>query len=367
MPDSRSGKRPEFSLPAHIQRGDVAPWWKQGIHKFAFDPSAGRYVVLGFLGGVAGEPAREILRALQELGRAAPEDRTHVYGILRGPNEPEKAALQREFPIVRIIWDDDGTMHRAYGVAGYCAWIVLNPMLCVIEAIPFQADGASTLQLTELMATLPPPSTFAGIELPAPVLIVPDCFEEAFCRHLVEQHRLGGTRESGFMQEVAGQPIEHYDPVWKRRQDHYIADPELIEHIKVRMARRLGHLLNQTFQFKFTRMERFLVACYAAQDGGHFGPHRDDTIRATEHRRFAVSINLNAEFEGGELSFPEFSSRTFKAALGAAVIFSSSMLHRVGKVTQGKRYAFLPFLHDEEAEKKRLENLRFLNASSVPR
>jgi predicted 2-oxoglutarate/Fe(II)-dependent dioxygenase YbiX len=366
MPDSRSGKRPEFSLPPHIQRGDIAPWWKQGPHKFVFDLSAGRYIVLGFLGGVAGEPARDILRALQNLGRTAPEDQTHVYAILRGLSEPEKAALQREFPVVRFIWDDADTMHRAYGVVGYCAWIVLNPMLRVIEAIPFRADGASTQRLTELMATLPSPSTFAGIELPAPVLIVPDCFEESFCRYLIEQHRLGDARESGFMQEVAGQAVEHHDPAWKRRTDHHIADPELIGHIKVRMARRLGHMLNQTFHFTFTRMERFLIACYADQEGGHFGPHRDDTIPATEHRRFAVSINLNANFEGGELSFPEFSSRSFKAPPGAAVIFSASMLHRVGEVTQGKRYAFLPFLHDEEAEKKRLENLRFLNASSGP-
>ena len=55
-----------------------------------------------------------------------------------------------------------------------------------------------------------------------------------------------------------------------------------------------------------TRIERDLVACYDSETGGHFGPHRDDTGIAIAHRRFAVSINLNADFEGGEISFPEY-------------------------------------------------------------
>ena len=84
-------------------------------------------------------------------------------------------------------------------------------------------------------------------------------------------------------------------------------------------------------------------------------------MRATEHRRFAISINLNDDFDGGEVSFPEFSPRTFKAPIGAALIFSGSLLHCVSQVTRGRRYAFLPFVHDEEAEKIRLANLRFLS------
>jgi hypothetical protein len=33
-----------------------------------------------------------------------------------------------------------------------------------------------------------------------------------------------------------------------------------------------------------------------------FRAHRDNTTKGTEHRRFTVSINLNAEFEGGGLT-----------------------------------------------------------------
>ncbi len=69
-------------------------------------------------------------------------------------------------------------------------------------------------------------------------------------------------------------------------------------------------------------MERYLVGCYDAAEGGHFSPHRDNTTPGTAHRRFAISINLNDDFEGGEVSFPEYGPRGF---------------------------AFLPFVYDNAA------------------
>jgi predicted 2-oxoglutarate/Fe(II)-dependent dioxygenase YbiX len=109
-------------------------------------------------------------------------------------------------------------------------------------------------------------------------------------------------------------------------------------------------------QFKATRMERYIVSCYAAEDGGHFRMHRDNTTKGTAHRRFAVSINLNEDFDGGEVSFPEYGPRSFKVAFGGAVVFSCSLLHAVSRITRGRRYAFLPFLYDEAAVKIREAN-----------
>ena len=107
-------------------------------------------------------------------------------------------------------------------------------------------------------------------------------------------------------------------------------------------------------------MERYIVACYSAEDGGHFQAHRDNTTKGTAHRRFAVSINLNAEFEGGEVNFPEYGPRSFKPPPGGAVVFSCSLLHAVSKVTSGRRYAFLPFLYDDAAARVREQNNAYL-------
>jgi hypothetical protein len=38
------------------------------------------------------------------------------------------------------------------------------------------------------------------------------------------------------------------------------------------------------------------------------------------------------------------------------VVFSCPLLHAVSKVTKGRRFAFLPFLYDEEAAKVREAN-----------
>ena len=39
-------------------------------------------------------------------------------------------------------------------------------------------------------------------------------------------------------------------------------------------------------------------------------------------------------------------------------MFSASILHQVSRVTGGRRYVFLTFLFDEEAERMRQANLR---------
>ncbi|MDB5442644.1 MAG: hypothetical protein JWP73_1020, partial [Phenylobacterium sp.] len=67
----------------------------------------------------------------------------------------------------------------------------------------------------------------------------------------------------------------------------------------------------------------------------------------TAHRKFACSINLNADFEGGDLRFPEFGPQTYRPAVGGAVVFSCALLHEAMRIGKGRRYAFLPFFTDE--------------------
>ncbi len=104
-------------------------------------------------------------------------------------------------------------------------------------------------------------------------------------------------------------------------------------------------------------MERYLIGCYEEESGGHFRPHRDNTTRGTAHRRFAVTINLNAgDYDGGDLCFPEFGARSYNPPTGGAAVFSCSLLHEAKPVTRGRRYAFLPFLYDDEAARIREAN-----------
>ena len=47
-------------------------------------------------------------------------------------------------------------------------------------------------------------------------------------------------------------------------------------------------------------------------------------------------------------------------------MFSASILHQVSRVTRGRRYVFLTFLFDEEAERARQANLRAMQEQRQP-
>ena len=78
-----------------------------------------------------------------------------------------------------------------------------------------------------------------------------------------------------------------------------------------------------------------------------FHPHRDNTTQGTAYRKFAGSVNLNDDFEGGDLRFAEFGPTPYRPPAGGAVVFACGLMHEAMKVTRGRRYAFLPFLYDE--------------------
>jgi predicted 2-oxoglutarate/Fe(II)-dependent dioxygenase YbiX len=157
------------------------------------------------------------------------------------------------------------------------------------------------------------------------------------------------------------------DNSFKRRADCDIDDQKLRDACMHRISWRLLPEIERAFAYRATRMERYIVACYDAQGGGFFKPHRDNTTKGTAHRRFAVTVNLNAdEYEGGDLRMPEYGSRTYRAPTGGAVVFSCSLLHEATAVTRGRRYAFLPFLYDDEAANIRSQNSSYLDESIRP-
>src|SRR6185503_19658148 len=155
-----------------------------------------------------------------------------------------------------------------------------------------------------------------GLELQAPVLFLPNVFEPELCNHLVALYQQHGGTESGFMREEGGKTVGVHDHSHKRRKDYLIDDLDLQKKLQARVQRRIVPEIRKVHQFHATRMERYIVSCYAAEDAAHFSAHRDNTTAGTAHRRFAVSINLNSEFEGGEVSFPEYGPRSFKPPPG---------------------------------------------------
>jgi peroxiredoxin len=357
--------RPGDPAPVFFQRSPANP-------RYSFDTAAGRYLALCFIGS-ANDPRSQAALA-QVLARQDLFDDDHAafFVVSNDPTDEQAQRLNNRIPGFRVFWDFDLTIARLYGaipkdaepVAGSAElvrfWVLIDPTLRVIATIPFREDGGDAAEFLALVAKLHPPARFAGIELQAPVLYLPRVFEPEVCDHLIGLYESNGGIESGFMRQVDGRTVGVNDPNHKRRKDYDISDRDLISSLQTRFLRRVVPEIAKVHQFKVTRMERYIVSCYAAEDGGHFAAHRDNTTSGTAHRRFAVSVNLNDDFDGGEVSFPEYGPRSFKAPPGGAVVFSCSLLHKVSKVTRGRRYAFLPFLYDDAAAA-----LRERNAASV--
>jgi predicted 2-oxoglutarate/Fe(II)-dependent dioxygenase YbiX/peroxiredoxin len=358
--------------------GDSAPYFRAASSvnpKFNFDTVAGRYVVISFLGSSQIPSSRQFL---DEIGRRSERfDVTNAifFGVTNDPDDAQR--LKHEDNGRVYFYDLDLEVSRRFSVLAETSnsaeapssdpftltrkTFVLDHSMRVIGIIGMKDDDVPR-QVETIFALIDSLPKLSAITTTAPVLIVPYVFEPAFCRRLIDYYGAKGGEDSGFMNDVNGKTVGIIDYSHKRRMDCEITDQALIGAAQERIKRRIVPAIKQSYQFDVTRIERHIVACYDAAQGAHFRAHRDNTTLGTAHRRFAVTINLNSpDYEGGEIWFPEFGRKKWKADSGAAIVFSCSLLHEVPKVTKGKRYAFLPFLYDDAAASVRERNRQFVS------
>ncbi|MCL4764609.1 MAG: redoxin domain-containing protein [Hyphomicrobiaceae bacterium] len=364
-----------MSILNSILPGDPAPWFHQRCGNdpgFAFDTAAGRYIVLCFFASAADFQGREAVDAVRARRDLFDDVNASFFGVSMDPKDESEGRVANSIPGLRIFWDFDGRVAKLYGTIRKDAaprkgktlvhrqWFVISPTLRVMKVVPFAPDGSDASITLDYVEALPTPSSFAGFELQAPVLVLPDVLEDDLCSRLIELHGADDRERSGIVRDVHGRTGPARVRDHKPGKDYVIEDEDVIRSIQSRFNRRIVPEIRRAHQFAATRMEHYFVACYAAEDRGHFRPHRDDATKETAHRRFAVSVNLNGDFDGGELCFPEYGPKRFRAPPGGAVVYSCSLLHTVTMVTRGRRYAFLPFLFDDAAAKIRDRNAKAL-------
>jgi predicted 2-oxoglutarate/Fe(II)-dependent dioxygenase YbiX/peroxiredoxin len=337
---------------------------------YTFDTVGGRYIVMCFFGSAAAEAGARRVAVAAEHRDLFDDDRCAFFGVSVDPTDQATARIEESLPGVRHFWDFDRSVSQLCGAlaseggsvdeAYRPLWLVLNPDLRVRMVMPFKADLSDCEEIIAALKALPPVNSFGGMEMHAPVLLIPDVFERALCDELIADYARLGGEPSGFMRDVDGKTTLIRDAVHKVRRDHLVEDKTLRRQIDVRIHRRVASAIKQFFSFEATRMERYLVACYDGADGGHFRPHRDNTTLGTAHRRFALTLNLNEDFDGGDLVFPGYGTRRYRPPPGFAIVFPCSLLHAVDAMRSGQRYAFLPFLYDEAAATVREANSQYL-------
>ena len=367
--------RPGAPPPAiTLLPGDPAPTFlraSDGDPTLTFDAAAGRYLLLCFYGSAGDDAGRGAIDAI--LARRELFDDKHVscFAISHDSRDRTEAKVKDALPGFRVLWDFDGAIGKMYGSLPLSSgpqantmmrrmWVLLAPGLHVMEVSPFARAGSERKTVFDLVKKLPAVGRTPGFDMPVPVIVLPDVFEPQFCRRLIDLYEKNGGEESGFTRDVGGKRQLVHLPQQKRRRDYVVDDDATIQQAMARVQRRIVPEVKKVFQFNISNMERCIVSCYDSSARGHHSAHRDNMSKSTAHRRFAATINLNAEFEGGELTFPEYGSRTFKPPPGCAIVFSCSLLHAVTEVTKGKRYAFLPFLYDKDAAKDFRDTASFI-------
>jgi predicted 2-oxoglutarate/Fe(II)-dependent dioxygenase YbiX/peroxiredoxin len=331
--------------------GEYVPWFVMQTTtgaKFELHAQGGRCVILCFFESTASPFGR---RVLDDIQRHA--ERFHGEGVtfVGVSIDPRDANLQagREHGI--YFCDATRALSRQFEVISPDGvykprTIFLDPMLRVASVLAFDGEPESYVpRLLNVLNGLAPLQTLPGS---APIIMLPNVFEPDFCHALIRLYEQHGGHDLGMMTEVGGQTVRTTDLKSKSRLDHEITDQAVMQTARNRVTRALVPEVRRAFQFDATRLERHIVACYDAAAGGHFKAHRDNLTAATAHRKFAVTINLNAEeYEGGDLWFPEYGSRHYRCPTGGAVVFSCTLLHEARPVTRGRRFAYLPFLYDE--------------------
>jgi hypothetical protein len=320
-----------------LEAGDIAPRFRlvtAGGEKI--DPGAdhisGKVLVFLFMPSGAAVPAG--LTALAERARGMGG---RCFMIAAEPKDAPAGFEPLADPHDKVL------VHYGTHGAPRIAVVAPNGHLAAIGP----EDGAALAALDRIAAQRGDPANHP------PILIVPDVLSRADCRHLID---VFDTQGQTFLESGHGAPppgigdhkMRIHDYGRNDRIDHRVMSPETNAFIDVRLGRRLLSEIHKCFQYKVTKREIFRIGCYEGERGGQAIGHRDNAQANVVYRRFACSINLNTEqFEGGGLRFLEYGDREYRPQTGAAIVFSSSLLHEPMHVTKGRRYVLLANLYGE--------------------
>ena len=309
--------------------------------------------ILLFACGRASDPAQaEALAALAAAAEGLRRQGVEILAVSADGAAANKAMAERLGLDLTVFSDPQGTVLAhllapdPQGARPAFATYALDPNQRILGR--FTQPSAET-QLEAAAAAF---GAWAGCREPgrvlgqtAPVLTLPEVFDPALCRALIEaweqEHHEGGLSD-GTKNVV--------DESKKRNLEHVIRDPALRRRVTHTLARRIGPELVKVFSYRAPyRFEGLYILSYRDDRQDFFGTHRDN-LRQESPRRFALSLNLNDDFEGGELRFPEYGPHLYKPGAGGAAVFSCDLLHEALPVTRGQRWVLVSFFCDPEQQ-----------------
>ncbi|TDI94293.1 MAG: 2OG-Fe(II) oxygenase [Caldithrix sp.] len=307
--------------------------------------AGGRSTLLIFGGA---EPVGKLLHFAEALHAGLSGD-VPIFAVQRTGQEADSQTTPEDKFAIPVFSDIQGKVRTLYRLDAEEKTIifVLDANLRVLASLYLDDTEATMQEVISLLDSALPPEEPLEIVTQAPVLLIPNLLDAAMCQNLIDVWHNQGSEETGVEQSLEGRRQEALSPELKRRRDHIVKDKELMKLLTSTIGRRLMPEVQKAFAFRATRFEGFKIVCYDAASGGFFHAHRDNLSPATAHRRFALTLNLNMDYEGGYLRFREYGPHLYRPDTGCGLVFSCSHLHEVTEVTKGRRFALLSFLFRE--------------------
>ena len=361
--------RPSYQIAAPSIGPYVQPLWHGAIATpfetrdqdgrslaLADDHLSGRNLLLVFLGDPDAVTNTQLMQSLSALESSLDAANASVIAISASSDAERNRGMKREtgFPWP-IVCDAPGSVFASYGLhkgSDLASRLVLITPYRQIRTW-FDIEGDAGAPLETIMSILENSQTIEEMRWSpphAPVLVVPNVLSPEECGKLVESVET----DTPFMVRwpKPGEVVGNYKmPVYEHhrqdRVDLVIKDRNTLSFLDERIFGRITPMIQKAFAFDVTRREDLHIARYVGNREGYTMGHRDNTSPAGAHRRFALSMSLNDDYEGGGIAFKEFSQQGYRVPAGTALVFSSSLLHEVQETTSGVRYNLISHLFNE--------------------
>jgi alkyl hydroperoxide reductase subunit AhpC len=322
----------------------------------ADDHLSGKALILVFLNEVRGDATVDALASIARRADEFEKNNATVLAICASSDATDhhalKAASNFRWP---IAGDSTGAVFASYGLHKEndtaIRIVVLTPFRQVRVWYDTPGDVNETVDI--IMNVLEHTNAAREAEWApahAPILMVPNVLSREECGQLIESFEKGGPLmvRPPRPGELGGDyKIPVYEHDRQDRVDQIIKDQSTLAFLDERIWGRVTPMVQKAFAYEVTRREDLHIARYVGQRGGYAMGHRDNVGPSTNYRRFALSMSLNDDFEGGEIVFKEFSQRGYRPAPGTAMVFSSSLLHEVQETTAGTRYNLISHFFNE--------------------
>ncbi len=365
-------KTPTYSIAANligqhvqaIEPGAFAPLFESRdengrMLSLAEDCISGKYLILVFLDNPDESLAVDVLKSFSRRRAEFVQNEATVIAVNSCSDAAVNTSLSKQADFCwPILCDAGGSLFASYGIHksannNYVRIVVLTPL----RQIRTWFDNPTNIDETvEVIMNQILPVQIAENEMwsvtHAPVLIIPNVLSPEECGHLITSFETGGP----FHVSLPGPNAINADfkmPVYEHnrqdRVDHIVKDQNILALLNQRISTRINPAIKKAFAFDVRRREEFHIARYVGKRGGNKMGHRDNTSPSTAYRRFALSMNLNDDYEGGEVVFKEYGPHGYRGKPGTALIFSSSLLHEVLETTKGTRYNLISHLFDDSS------------------